>query len=182
MPCSREGAVASAQTAASTGASSPASCRSASRPPMVPVPCRSRPSASRLTSAPIRASSAGKAAPAWEVRAGHPGIRTRPPVTTPAARNAAALDRSGSTTHSGAMGRPGSTTHSDRTESSTDTPAARSICTVIRMCGPDGTGGPSCRTRSPLSRSGAASSRALTNCEDCVASTVTSPPTRPPPP
>jgi hypothetical protein len=68
---------------------------------------------------------------------------TSPPVTAAAARNTAALDRSGSTTQSRARIGPGATRQAFGSESSTSTPASRSIATVMSMCGSDGTGLPS---------------------------------------
>jgi len=64
-------------------------------------------------------------------------------VTTAAARKAAALDRSGSTSTSRARICEGSTRHVLASESSTTTPQSRSTSTVIAMCGWLGTGLPS---------------------------------------
>ena len=84
-------------------------------------------------------------------RAGQPATVTSPPVTAAAARNTAALDRSGSTAQSRGATRPGATRQVSASASSTSTPAVRSIDTVIAMCGSDGTGGPEWRTVRPLS-------------------------------
>ena len=65
---------------------------------------------------------------------------------------------------------------------STSAPAPRSICTVMAMCGAEGTRRPRWRTSTPLSKRGAASSRPETNCEDADASRVTAPPASDPVP
>ena len=69
--------------------------------------------------------------------------------------------------------RPGSTDQTSGTESSTPAPAARSISTVIRRCGALGTGGPTWRTTTPRSNSGAASSSPETSWLEADASMVT---------
>ncbi len=65
---------------------------------------------------------------------------------------------------------------------STSAPAARNICTVMAMCGAEGTRRPRWRISTPLSKRGAASSRPETNCEDPDASRVTAPPASDPVP
>ena len=60
--------------------------------------------------------------------------------------------------------------------SDTSAPAARSIRTVMAMCGAEGTGAPSCRISMPSSNRGADSSRPETSCEDPEASSTTVPP------
>ena len=113
---------------------------------------------------------------------GQPATVTLPPVTSAAARNGAAPDRSGSMFQLRPDSRPGSTTQTSRVASSTAAPAACSIWTVIRRCGADGTGGPTCRTTIPRSNAAPASSSPETNWLDADASRVTSPPgTRPVP-
>ena len=74
-----------------------------------------------------------------------------PPVSAAAARNGVAFDRSGSITQSRAVIGPGSTRQVLASESSTSTPASRSMATVISMCGSEGTGFPSWCTVIPLS-------------------------------
>ena len=144
---------ASAATAATVGVSSPTSCRSTSTPASAAGPgARSaRPVRRRPCSrtAPAR----GRiASPGWVVAAGQPGTVTSPPVTAAAARNTAALDRSGSIDPV-----PG------RDRAGRDPPGVRLVrrrprrrpCaasrTVISMCGSDGTGLPSWSTVTPLS-------------------------------
>ena len=98
MPRSRDGVLARAHTAASTGASSPTSPRSRSMPSHPSGAGDRQPPRCRAPrSAPNRGSRWRSASPAWVVRSGQPGTVTLPPVTTAAARKAAALDRSGST-------------------------------------------------------------------------------------
>ena len=70
---------------------------------------------------------------------GQPVTRTVPPLTTAAARNGTALDRSGSMSQCRAAIGPGATRQRLACVSSTSTPASRSIATVIAMCGADGT-------------------------------------------
>ena len=62
------------------------------------------------------------------------------------------------------------------TESSTSTPACRSIATVIAMCGADGTVEPVCCTVRPSVNDAPDSSRPDTNCDDADASIATVPP------
>ncbi|TAK69032.1 MAG: hypothetical protein EPO13_09805 [Actinomycetota bacterium] len=101
------------------------------------------------------------------VDSGHPGTVTRPPVTNAAARNGAALDRSGSTVRSSAARGPGWTRHvADRgsvVSASTSTPWSRSIATVIAMWGSEGTASPRCRTVTPSRNLAPTSSSAETN-------------------
>ena len=114
--------------------------------------------------------------PPWVVYCGQPGTCTRPPVTSAAARNWAALDRSGSTCTSRALTSLGSTRQVWTSPSSTTTPASRSVSTVISMCGRLGTALPSWCTVTPSSKRAPESSRPETNCEDAEASRVTAPP------
>src|SRR5206468_3167051 len=76
--------------------SSLTSDRSASSPWMRPVPRTVSPAASRVHRPPIAWSSGRSWSPGWVVAAGQPGTVTAPPVTSAAARNGAAPDRSGS--------------------------------------------------------------------------------------
>src|SRR5262249_54845681 len=122
------------------------------------------------------------ASPAWVVAAGQPGTVTEPPVAAAAARYTAALDRSGSISQSRAEIGPGSTCHGPAPGPPTRTPCARSIRTVISMCGSDGTGLPPLCTVTPWVNRAADSSRPDTNWEDADASIVTSPPGNPPRP
>ena len=90
-------------------------------------------------------------------------IVTVPPVTTAAARNGAALTTSGSTASVPGLIGPGWTRQVSAASPplpgwsrpvlavSTSAPAARSIWTVISMCGAEGTRGPRWRTSTPLS-------------------------------
>jgi hypothetical protein len=71
---------------------------------------------------------------------GQPGTRTVPPVTSAAARNGAALDRSGSTTCVPPAIGPGATRQVLVPTPSASTPDARSTSSVISMWGWDGTG------------------------------------------
>ena len=113
---------------------------------------------------------------------GQPVIRTIPPVTTAAARNGTALDRSGSMTQCrGAIG-PGATRQRLASPSSTSTPASRSIDTVIAICGADGTDSPVCTIVSPSANAAPDSSRPETNCDDAEASISTTPPATDPAP
>ena len=138
-----------------------------------------RPESPRETDPPIWVITSRIASAACSEAGGQSRIVTEPPVTSAAARNGPALDRSGSTVKSPRFSRPGSTTQwSGRAPAptSTDAPASRSIRTVISMCGSDGTGGPECRTSTPSVKRGAASSSPETSCEDPDASSVTGPP------
>src|SRR6476469_6994453 len=117
------GESARAAMAATTGVSSLASCRSTSTPETSPVPVTVRPSRASDTSAPIASRMSRIASPACVVCCGHPGTVTRPPVTSAAARNGAALDRSGSTCPSTALISEGSTRQTSGSASSTMAPA-----------------------------------------------------------
>ena len=117
---------------------------------------RSAPSSSARRRAPMRCSmSPDRVAGLVGLRAASPAPCTVPPVTAAAARNGAALDRSGSMRHvdARAIG-PGATTQRFGPESSTATPRARSIATVISMCGRQGTGRPVVPHVEPLGDSG----------------------------
>ena len=107
---------------------------------------------------------------------GQPAMRTVPPLTTAAARNGTALDRSGSTSQCRAATVPGDTCQRFGVPSSTSTPACRSIATVIAMCGADGTDVPVCTIVSPSVNAGPDSIRPDTNCDDDDASISTRPP------
>ena len=99
---------------------------------------------------PSRPAGGGARSPGWVVPWGQPGTVTRPPVTSAAARNGAAFDRSGSITHVRRLDH--ARAHRPRgraSASSTSTPAWRSMATVMSMWGYDGTGGPSCSTVMP---------------------------------
>ena len=135
-----------------------------------------------MTSPPIRCSSARSWSTGWALLRGQPCRVTSPPVTSAAAKNGAAPERSGSISQPRPVSGPGSTAQTSGVLSSTAAPAARSICTVIRRCGADGTGGPTWRTTTPRSKRGAASSSPETSWLDAEASMTTSPPvTRPAP-
>ena len=71
---------------------------------------------------------------------------------------------------------PGATRHRFGSSSSTSTPCSRSACTVMSMCGRDGTGLPSWRTSTPSSYAAPASSSAETNWLEAEASMTTWPP------
>ena len=114
--------------------------------------------------------------PGCVVCAGQPVTVTSPPVITAAARNGAALDRSGSIAVSSARMGPGATTQRFGSLSSTWTPRSRSIATDMSRCGWDGTGFPSCRRSTPSSYRAPASSSADTNWLEPDASSVTLPP------
>ncbi len=124
--------------------------------------------------------------PGCVVRVGQSGMTTLPPVTSAAARNGWALDRSGSTVRSRPSSAPGVTrqTFGSPPDSGVSTwaPTARSMSTVIRMCGIDGSAEPVWRTSTPWLKRGPDSSRALTNWDDDEASISTGPPSRAPPP
>ncbi len=118
--------------------------------------------------------------PAWVVDRGHRLTVTWPPVTAPAARNGAALERSGSIATSTARTGPGRTTQRSGSSSSTVTPCSRRAATVMSMWGREGTGPPRCRTSTPWSYLAPASSSAETNWLEADASMTTLPPgTRP---
>ena len=107
---------------------------------------------------------------------GQPAIRTIPPLTTAAARNGTALDRSGSITQCRAAIGPGETCQRLGCVSSTSTPASRSIATVIATCGADGTDSPVCTMVRPSVNEAPDSSSPETNCDDADASISTVPP------
>jgi hypothetical protein len=182
MPRSTEGVSARAASAASTGTSSPTSRRSSSRPWREPVPRTVRVPFSWRVAPPIRLSRSGRAMPGWVLPVGQCGIATDPPATRAAARNGAALDRSGSMSRSSRARGPGSTRHSAGAVCAASTPAAVSRAIDMATWGSDGTGPPTCRTVRPVRKRGAASSRALRNCEEADASSVTEPPSTAPPP
>ena len=106
---------------------------------------------------------------------GQPAMRTVPPLTTAAARNGTALDRSGSTSQCRAAMVPAPTRQRLGVASSTSTPACRSIATVIAMCGADGTEVPVCTIVNPSVNAAPDSIRPDTNCDDDDASISTMP-------
>src|SRR3954451_21214120 len=180
IPVNREGPSARAASAASTGASSLTSPRSATSGRITPVPVTCSPSAVRATSAPISASSRSSWAPGWVVTTGQSRTVTRPPVTSAAARKGAALERSGSTTTSRAATGPGAT-RQPRSVALTSTPCARRVVTVMSTCGIEGTPPVSERSR-PSSNRAPDSSTPEPICEASLASPTTAPPrTRPVP-
>ena len=107
---------------------------------------------------------------------GQPVMRTVPPVTTAAAANGTALERSGSISQCRASTRPGDTRHRLGVVSSTLTLASSSIAAVIAMCGADGTVVPVCTTVNPSANAAPHSSSPETNCEEAEASMCTVPP------
>ena len=164
--------------AATVGASSPTSDRSAWIPVSRPVPrAVSSPSAS-VTSPPRRGRSSRQASPAWVVAAGQWGTLTRPPATRAAARKGPALDRSGSITTSPPRGRPGwtrqvrSPSPAPGAGSSTAMPRSRSVATVMATCVSEGTGPVGVSSRPP-GRMAPRSRRAETNWEEAEPSTAT---------
>src|SRR3954452_1585656 len=177
MPVSRDVPSASAQRAASTGVSSPTSPRSATSGAIVPEPVTCRPSGVRLTSAPMADRIRSSCAPGWVVTSGQSRTVTRQPVTRAAARNGAALERSGSIRTSRAAIGPGAT-RQPRSVAVTSAPWSPSVVTVISTCGIDGTPPATDRSR-PSSKRAPARSRPETICEDSLASTVTAPPWTP---
>ena len=89
----------------------------------------------------------------------------------------AAFERSGSITKSTPCNGPGSTRHVLLAESTvTVAPKSRSICTVISICGIEGSAPPECLTVIPLLMLGATSKSADKNWLDALASMVSSPP------
>ena len=140
MPLSREGPLARAQSAATVGASSLVSSKSApliSGPPVtVRVPSVS------VTVAPIVVRMLRHRSPTWVVGAGQLGMRTVPRVARAAARKGPALERSCSILRSKARIGPGETIQWFGRESSTATPAPRSTATVMLMWSRLGTGVP----------------------------------------
>ena len=178
-----DGPSARAHSAASTGVSSPTSCRSASSPSRRPWPVTVSPASVRSTVQPIRASRSRRTSPACVVDRGQSRTVTLPPVVAASARNGAALDRSGSIRWSTGSTGPGATRHRLGSASSTSTPCSRSMATVMSRWGCDGTGLPSWSTSTPWSKRAPASSRAETNWLDPEASSTTLPPgTCPAPP
>ena len=116
---------------------------------------------------------------------GQPVMRTVPALTTAAAMNGTALDRSGSMCQCRAATGPGRTCQRlgvAPASTSTSTPACRSIATVIAMCGADGSAGPTCCTIRPSVNDAPESSRPETNCDDAEASICTAPPATDPVP
>ncbi len=109
-------------------------------PRTVPVPRTVSPSGPSDTTAPSSVSSPRSPSPGWVLAAGQPGTVTVPPVSSAAARNGAALDRSGSITRSRARSTPGWTRHTSAPSSSTLPPDSRTIATDMAMCGSDGSG------------------------------------------
>ena len=102
----------------------------------------------------------------WVLTRGQPATRTLPPLTTAAARNGTALDRSGSMTQCRAEIGPGETRHRLAWVSSTSTPASRSIATVIATWGADGTDSPVCTIVRPVANAAPDSSSPDTNCDE----------------
>lgn len=155
-------------------------------PWMRPEPVKVRPCGVSSHEPPIAVNSSRSASPGWVVRSGQSRTVTRPPVTRAAARKGWALERSGSTVRSRPSSADGATRQTSGSPpvsgSSTWAPTARSISTVIRMCGIDGRAEPTWRTSTPWLNRGAESSRAETNCEEAEASIRTGPPSSAPAP
>ena len=87
-----------------------------------------------------------------------------PPQTIASEINGAALERSGSIMRLTPLSGPGSTFQVFAAESTvTVAPKSRSICTVISMCGIDGSVPPTCLTVMPLVILGATSRSADKN-------------------
>ena len=152
---------------------------------MTPDPVTVSPSGPDETAPPIRVSTSRIASAGCSESDGQSLIVTEPPVTSAAARNGPALDRSGSTAKSPRSSRPGRTRQkSGRSPvpTSTSAPAPAIIRTVISMCGSDGTGGPSWCTSMPRSNRAAASSSPETSWDEAEASSVTAPPRTAPEP
>lgn len=151
-----------------------------------PVPVKVSPRSVSSQEPPIAVKISRSASPGWVVRSGQSGMVTRPPVTRAAARNGWALERSGSIVRSRPSRAEGDTRQTFGSPpvsgSSTWAPTARSMSTVIRMCGIEGRVVPVCRTSTPWLKRGADSSSAETNCEEDDASIDTGPPTSAPPP
>ena len=96
MPVSRDGPSASAASAAATGADSLTSARSAVTGRIRPVPVTVSPTVAPSVQSAPNAASRSRICPAGcEVTAGQSAIVTAPPVTSAAARNGTALERSG---------------------------------------------------------------------------------------
>ncbi|CAB4545440.1 unannotated protein [freshwater metagenome] len=174
------GESANTATAAKVGTSSPTSRMSTSIPARLSPPRTVSASSEVLTRAPMACNSSGKRAPAWVVVPGQPAMVTELPVTAAAAKNGAALDKSGSITTSTALIGPGCTDHVACVGSSvwavTSTPRSRNICTVMSMCGNEGIAPPACSMVKPSVKAGATSKSALTNCDEAEASRVMCPP------
>lgn len=136
------GESARAATAAMPGVSSPTSPRSTSMPWIEPEPLNTRPYSVSSQVPPISVKISRSWSPGWVVRVGQSGMTTLPPVTRAAARNGWALDRSGSIVRSRPRSAPGVTrqTFGSPPDSgvSTCAPTERSMSTVIRMCGMEG--------------------------------------------
>src|SRR5687768_13876072 len=113
---------------------------------------------------------------------GQPATRTLPPLTTAAAKKGTALDKSGSMLQCRAAIGPGDTRHRLACESSTATPASRSIDTVMATCGAEGTDSPVCTMVSPSVNAAPDSSSPDTNCDEADASISTVPPATDPVP
>ena len=118
----------------------------------------------------------------WVLTDGQPVTRTLPPLTTAAARNGTALDRSGSMVQCRAAIGPGCTRQRLACASSTSTPASRSIDTVIATCGAEGTDSPVCTMVSPSVNAAPDSISPDTNCDEAEASISTVPPATDPSP
>lgn len=149
-----------------------------------PLPVKVSPRSVSSQEPPMVVKISRSASPGCVVCSGQSGMVTRPPVTSAAARNGWAFDRSGSTTRSRPSRAPGVTRQTlgspPASGVSTCAPTLRSMSTVIRMCGMEGSAAPTCRTSTPWLKRGADSSRALTNWEEEDASISTRPPSRPP--
>src|ERR1700730_5522989 len=109
----------------------------------------------------------------WVLTRGQPVRRTLPPLTTAAARNGTALDRSGSMIQCRGAIAPGATRQ---------TPAAPIIDTVSAIGGADGTDSPVCTIVRPSVNAAPDSRRPETNCDDADASISTVPPPTDPAP
>lgn len=115
-------------------------------PWIAPEPANTRPYSVSSQEPPISVKISRSRSPGWVVRAGQSGITTLPPVTSAAARNGCALERSGSTVRSRPSRAPGVTrqTFGSPPDSGVSTwaPTARSMSTVMRMCGREGSDPP----------------------------------------
>src|SRR5580693_7500064 len=184
-PVKVDGPEPSAATEVSGRQSSGTSRRSATIGLMTPDPVTVSPAGPDETAPPIRVSTSRIASAGCSEFDGQSLTVTEPPVTSAAARNGPALDRSGSTLKSPRSSRPGRTRQkSGRSPAPTSTsaPASEIIRTVISMCGSDGTGGPTWCTSMPRSNRAAASSSPETSCDEAEASSVTGPPRTAPDP
>lgn len=155
-------------------------------PCTAPEPVNSRPRSVSSQEPPISVKISRSRSPGWVVRSGQSGMTTVPAVTRAAARKGWAFDRSGSIVRSRPSSAPGVTRHTlgspPDSGVSTCAPTARSMSTVIRMCGMEGSEEPVWRTSTPWLKRGAESSSAETNWDEEEASISTGPPSRPPPP